>query len=195
MPSTLMPVNGHLDELYVGRSSWSRHCHGHLRWNQTETIDANAIYFARGGGATGVLDVPTGGTLLLGTAADPVGRLYIADNNTGGANTVANLDFSLTNPNLTAYLGELGIGLGAGGGAEGTLKLASNSTLNLGTVATPADLNIGWNYSGGPTASPVGVLDALNACRACQRASRRTLRRSVQFWSWHCHGHFALEPD
>ncbi len=42
------------------------------------------------------------------------------------------------------------------------MKLASHSTLNVGTVAAPADLNIGWNYSTYYTASPVGVLDALN---------------------------------
>ena len=122
-----------------------------------------------------MLDVPTGGTLQLGTAADSVGKLYIADNNTGGANTVANLDFSLTNPTFTAYLGELGIGLGAGGAAEGTLKLASNSTLNLGTVATPADLNIGWNYSGGQPPVRSACSMPSTRCRHRQLASGRTL--------------------
>ncbi len=156
-------VNWHLDELYVGRSAHGIGiASGTLRWNQTEAIDANTIYFGDGGGVTSVLDVPAGGTLLLGTAADPVGKLYIANNATGGAKTVANLDFSLTNPTFTAYLGELGIGLSGRDGAEGTLKLASHSTLNVGTVAAPADLNIGWNYSTYYTASPVGVLDALN---------------------------------
>jgi Ca2+-binding RTX toxin-like protein len=157
-------VNWNLDELLIGRSSGYGTAKGTLRWNQTEAILANGVYFAYGGGTTAVLDVPTGGRLQLGTAADPVGILDIADNFSGGAKASANLDFSLTNPTFTAYVGkELRIGASLSGAAEGTLKLASNSTLNVGTEASPADINIGWSYRNYDDAASVGVLDALNS--------------------------------
>jgi len=155
-------VNLDLNALYLGRSNGVGIDTGTLRWNQSEVIHANVIYVGLGGGATGVLDVPAGGTLLLGTAADPIGILDIAQNNTGGANKNSNkLDFSLTNPTFTGYIGnELRIGASGSGDAEGTLKLASNSTLNVGSTAAPADLNLGWHYGGGGQAT--GVFDALD---------------------------------
>jgi Ca2+-binding RTX toxin-like protein len=158
-------VNWHLNQLFVGHTSHGIGTGtGTLRWNQTEAIlVSEGVYFALGGGATAVLDVPAGGTLLLGTAAAPIGYLDIAENNTGGAKTSANLDFSLTNPTFTAHVGtELRVGSSYRDEAEGTLKLASNSTLNVGTAAALADINIGWNYSDYYGASAVGVLDALN---------------------------------
>ncbi|RDE50707.1 MAG: calcium-binding protein, partial [Candidatus Accumulibacter meliphilus] len=157
-------INLHLDGLFVGRSSHSGAvaARGTLRWNQDEVIDANGVYFGHGGGATGVLDVPTGGTLLLGSASDPVGLLDIADNATGGADTTADLDFSVTNPMFAAYIGnELRIGSAAASSSSGELVLASNSALNVGTEAALADVNIGYAYNW--DATPTGVLDALDA--------------------------------
>jgi Ca2+-binding RTX toxin-like protein len=156
-------VNWNLNELFIGRSDYGNGtATGTLRWNQSEAIHAEGVYIAYGGGTTGILDVPTGGTLQFGTEADPTFNLFIADNNTGGVTPTANLDFSLTNPTFTAYVdGELRIGASRYSGADGTLKLASNSTLNVGTQAAPtADINIGYNYY--EVATSVGVLDALN---------------------------------
>jgi len=153
-------VNLVLDELGVGESNGLGAATGTLRWNQTEAIDANVIYFGYGSGATGNLDVAAGGRLSLGTSADPIGRLAI-----GTGNGTAHLDFSVTDPFFTAYLGALDIGTGWTGSADGLLKLGSNSQLNLGTTATLANLTIGYNSTNWPDSggNHIGVFDASNA--------------------------------
>jgi hypothetical protein len=113
-------VNLVLDELYVGASSGNGAATGILRWNQSEVIDANLIYFGVGGGATGKLEMSAGDQMVLGSAADPIGFLEI-----GTQNGVAELDFSLTDPFFTAYLGGLDIGHGWTGAASGLLKLGT----------------------------------------------------------------------
>ena len=57
--------------------------HGNVEGNQTEAIEADTINFGRGN-STGILEVPTGGELHLGTAADPVSNLRIAYNDSWG---------------------------------------------------------------------------------------------------------------
>ena len=59
-----------------------------------------------------------------------------------------------TNPTFTAFIAsdlsigrETGAAFGAATGANGSLTLASNSTLTLGTRTAPATLNIGWSQS------------------------------------------------
>jgi Ca2+-binding RTX toxin-like protein len=161
-------VELHLSHLAVGNSSGAGTADGTLKWNQTEPIDASNVYFGRGGGAVGRLEVPAGGTLNLGTAADPVRALYIAYDSTGGAQTTANLDFTVTDPDFTAYVGQqLTIGSTVSlenGSADGRLVLGSNSRLRVGTVDALATLSIGKNTTSsayGGKGAPVGVFDAL----------------------------------
>jgi Ca2+-binding RTX toxin-like protein len=153
-------VNLVLDKLYVGMSSGNGAATGTLRWNQTEVIDANSIYFGQGGGATGKLEMSAGDQMVLGSAADPIGFLEI-----GTDDGVAELDFSLTDPFFTAYLGGLDIGYGRTGAASGLLKLAGNSTLTVGSAGAPAYVTIGENATGWvyPGGNHVGVFDASNA--------------------------------
>ena len=159
----------HLSELNVGRGSLRGVGTGTLKWNQTEVIDAPDVYFGRGN-ATGILEVPAGGELHLGSAADPIANLRIAYNDAGAGTATANLDFSATNPTFTAFIsGDLSIGRETGAAtfaaiaANGSLILGSNSTITLGSTAAPATLNIGWsqnlNSGGGANGSATGVLD------------------------------------
>ena len=143
-------VSMYLSELNVGRARNVGTTTGTLMWNQTEAIHADTINFGRGS-STGILEVPAGGELHLGTAADPVSNLRIAYNDGNGGTANTNLDFTVTNPTFTADIaGDLSIGrTTAAGNASGSLTLGSNSTLNLGTVAAPtATLNVGWDGSG-----------------------------------------------
>ena len=157
-------VNLELNQFVVGYSQFGGGtASGTLRWNQTEAIDANEMTLALGGGASGTIDVPAGGTLQLGTASDPVGLLTIAQNSTGGARTAAALDLSVNNPTFAAYLGGLRLGIAAAGEAEGRLELASNSTLSVGSASAPANMYVGWGYTGDSTINAVGELDALDA--------------------------------
>jgi hypothetical protein len=161
-------VELHLSQLAVGNSSGAGTADGTLKWNQTEPIDATTVYFGLGGGAVGRLEVPAGGTLNLGTAADPVGALYIALDGSGGGQATANLDFTVTDPDFTAYVGQqLTIGSTVSlenGSADGRLVLGSNSRLRVGTVDALATLSIGENTTSsayGGKGAPVGVFDAL----------------------------------
>ena len=92
----------HLNELNVGMGTGTTV--GTLRWNQTEVLDANTVTFGRGA-STGLLDVPAGGTLLLGSPEVPVTSLRIAYNDTTGGTAKAALDFSVTNPTFEAHIG------------------------------------------------------------------------------------------
>ena len=157
-------IDLHLTNLNVGYASGIGTGVGTLRWDRPVVIDATNVYFGRGGG-TGILDVPAGGTFLLGTAANPISALGIGynDRNGGGTGT-AHLDLTVTNPTFAAYVGsDLAIGYKAGtfyntgGNADGSLILGSNSTLVVGTPAARADLNIGLNNAGG---AATGLLDA-----------------------------------
>ena len=129
------------------------------------------MFFGRGN-STGVLDVPVGGTLKLGSSSDRIENLLIAYNDVGGGNGAANLDFTITNPIFEAYVAtDLSVGRVAGTGpygtADGTLVLGSNSRLDLGTTEQLATLNIGWNQSNSTTwnglngSNATGVFDAL----------------------------------
>ena len=168
----------HLSELNVGRGSLRGVGTGTLKWNQTEVIGAPDVYFGRGN-ATGILEVPAGGELHLGSAADPIANLRIAYNDAGAGTATANLDFSATNPTFTAFIsGDLSIGRETGAAdfaasaANGSLILGSNSTITLGSTAAPATLNIGWsqnlNSGGGATGSATGVFDARSGTVSAQ---------------------------
>ncbi|MEF8707535.1 MAG: hypothetical protein V5B38_01060 [Candidatus Accumulibacter propinquus] len=157
----------HLSELNVGRGNANGFGTGTLKWNQTEIIRASNVYFGRGSG-TGILDVPTGGKFCLGTDTERIANLRIAYNDNHafsltGVGASANLDFSVSNPTFTAFVSDdLSIGCNSGNAtpswASGSLTLASNSTLHLGTAAALATLNIGCSQGFG---SATGVLDAL----------------------------------
>ncbi|MEN6576014.1 MAG: hypothetical protein ABFD90_06700, partial [Phycisphaerales bacterium] len=147
---------------------------GTLRWDQAGPIDADRVYFGRGP-STGILDVPTGGTLLLGTAADPLSLLGISyhdrgrDRNTAGTSS-AHLDFTLADPVFEAFTSNLTIGGKMNaygyGTANGSLILGDNSSLHVGTLATPGIVNVGMNQSTGWAGVPLsggdgtGLLDA-----------------------------------
>jgi hypothetical protein len=157
----------HLDELNVG---WNANTGGSvigtLRWNRSNPIDATNVYFGRGANATGILEVPAGGTFRLGTEADPVGNLRIAYDESGctaGGNTSADLDFSVTDPLFEGYIGDnLSIGRRyASAGAPtvmGSLTLGSHSDLFVGRDGRLADIAIGSN--GDAAGMAIGELDA-----------------------------------
>lgn len=140
LDATRGSVELHLSELNVGRhTGYYGTATGTLRWNQATAIDADAVYFGRGP-STGILDVPQGGTFLLGTAEDPLSLLAISYNDTGhgsGAST-AQLDFSINDPTFIAYASTLTIGgkmhTSAYGTADGSLILGDNSSLHTGTL-------------------------------------------------------------
>ncbi len=146
-------VNATINEFNVGYSNGGA-ATGTLRWDSTTPINANAVYFGRGKGATGILDVASGASFILGSGADRIDSLRLAydDANTGfnGTTTTANLDFTVNNPDFQAFIAnDLSIGRRAtssgGGTVNGKLVLGSNSTIDLGTTATPANLYIGFN--------------------------------------------------
>jgi hypothetical protein len=160
----------HLSELNVGRGTFAGFGTGTLKWDQTEVITAADVYFGRGY-ATGNLEVAAGGEFHLGTDAERIANLFIAYNDSANGTATANLDFSVNNPTFTAFVSnDLSIGREAGAAtdastaANGSLTLASNSTLHLGTAAALATLNIGWSQNGNSfyaSGSATGVLDAL----------------------------------
>ena len=144
-----------LTDLVVGGSVGGA-ATGTLRWNSSSPIQANTVYFGRGAGATGILDLGAADSFILGTSSERVGSLRLAYDDTNvfaaGATTTttAELDLSLTNPDFQAFLAnDLSIGArnpsDNGGTVNGSLTLGSNSLIDLGTTATPADLNIGAN--------------------------------------------------
>ena len=165
----VLNVNLQLNDLVVG-SSVGGAATGTLRWNQTEAIQANRVIFGNGRGSTGILDVPTGGSFLLGTTSERIGELDIAYDATGsgitGTTTSADLDFTVTNPTFEAYIGnDLTIGRKTLSNGEntvvGALTLGSNSLLDVGTVAAPANVRIGANSDTGSNVT--GELDALES--------------------------------
>ena len=158
-------VNLQLSDLVVG-SSVGGAATGTLRWNQSEAVRANRVFFGNGRGSTGILDVPAGGSFLLGTAAERIGELNIAYDASGssvtGTTTSADLDFTVTNPTFEAYI-DSGLSIGRKTRAEGSntvvgaLTLGSNSLLDVGTAAAPATVSIGSNSDTGSNVS--GELD------------------------------------
>ena len=147
---------------------------GTLRWDQTTPLLADAVYFGRGKGGTGILEVPAGGTVRFGTVSEPLSSLRLAYDDSGGgssAATNAHLDFTTTDPVVEVYVTtDLSIGRrnsGAGNAAaSGSLILGSHSTVVVGTEAAPAVVYIGFNQdfdiSSGDNGygSATGVLDA-----------------------------------
>ncbi|MCP4308092.1 MAG: hypothetical protein GY788_25100, partial [bacterium] len=119
-------------------------------------------YFGRGN-STGILEVPAGGEIHFGSGADRVSNFRIAYNDAGGGTANADLDLSLTDPTFTADISDdLSIGrVTSNGAAFGSLTLGGNSTVNLGTAAAPATLNLGWNQvtSGFSSGNANGVFD------------------------------------
>ena len=159
-----------LTELNVGRSVAGA-ATGTLRWDQQNPIHAGNVYFGRGQNATGILDVPSGGSFLLGTAREPVESLRLGYNDSNihwSGTTQGHLDFTVTDPVFEGHIaGELSIGhraTSAGGGTStGSLVLGSNSTLVVGTTINPAVLHIGYNQdadaSSGGLGEAIGVFD------------------------------------
>ncbi len=159
----------HLSELNIGRSLRGQEAMGTLKWDQPEAaIDATSIFLSRGSNATGVIDVAADATLRLGTADARVGHLLIGRNdiNQAGA-AVGVLDMTANNPTFEAFIGtqlELGrqLAVSGVGTADGSLILASNSLLEVGTPSARAILNIGVNDSSAATSAATGLLDAMN---------------------------------
>jgi hypothetical protein len=158
-------VNFQLNDLIVGNSVGGA-ATGTLRWNQTEAIQANRVIFGANRGSTGILDVPTGGSFLLGTPSERIGELSIAHDATtsgvAGTTTSSDLDFTVTNPTFEAYIGsDLLIGrktlVNGENTVVGSLTLGSNSLLDVGTVAAPANVRIGANSD--TDSSAMGGLD------------------------------------
>jgi Ca2+-binding RTX toxin-like protein len=184
-----------LSTLNVGLTAWRGTAQGTLIMGSGASITANTVNVGMGGtyegGATGTLDyrggtlaftgtdsslnfgsgsleVTTVATLTLGSTTNRLANLRIGYNVSGVDTADSSLD--LTDDTLTAYLGnELSIGRVANtlwmAKANGSLIL-SNDTINLGTLAAPATLNIGWNQnttdsdypSYANTSSAVGLL-------------------------------------
>ncbi|MCP4966961.1 MAG: hypothetical protein GY926_17235, partial [bacterium] len=155
-------VNLHLGDLNVGVGTTQGSAMGTMKWDQTEVIDATNVYFGRGN-STGILEVPAGGEIHFGSGADRVSNFRIAYNDAGGGTANADLDLSLTDPTFTADISDdLSIGrVTSNGAAFGSLTLGGNSTVNLGTAAAPATLNLGWNQvtSGFSSGNANGVFD------------------------------------
>ena len=152
-------ANLDLFQLNVGYNNGSEgSATGTLRWDQPNPLHADYVYFSRGSNATGILDVPAGGTFLLGTAADPVLGLYPAYNE-GTGSTSANLDFSVNDPTAEIHLSN-GFAMGLNrstGNTDGSVVLGNNSKLYVGTPSNLADVTIGYNHGLGGTAT--GLLD------------------------------------
>ncbi len=170
LDATQGSVNTNLNELNVGYSVGGP-ATGTLNWNSTTPIQASAIYFSRGKNASGILNVASGASFILGSATNRVGNLRLAydDVNSGFAGTTtANLDFTVNNPNFQAFIASgLSIGrraTGSGGTImNGSLVLGSNSVIDLGSTATPANIYVGFNqdnYSTDGFGDAIGVLDA-----------------------------------
>jgi len=178
-------ANLHLRWLDIGRSSGGQSATGTLLWDQAGAIDANFIHIGRGAGAMGTIDTPAGGTLRLGSETDPVRTLNIGFEDTGYAGVASGtLDLVTNNPFFEAVisdavsLGHAGTPTGAGS-ANGTLVLGSNSVLTVGTPATRADINLGWNESNNAGSAATGVLNALDGV-ANLRLNELNIGRSTE---------------
>ena len=151
----------HMNDLHVGYNKASDgSATGTLRWNQASPIDVTYAYFGRGPNSTGVLEVPSGGTLRLGTAADPIFTIFAAWN-AGGGMASANLDLSVTDPTFEVYsAGGFVAGLNQGTGtADGKLVLGDNSRVYAGTPTAPADPGITIGSNAGLSGAATGVFD------------------------------------
>jgi hypothetical protein len=143
---------------------------GTLRWDQPDPIYAEYVYFGRGTNATGILDVPAGGTFLLGTEADPAGNLIAAYNNSTGPAS-ANLDLTVTDPTFEVHLDDtLAVGLnGSTGTADGQLVLGDNSMVYVGTPSAVGKSTLGYNN--GFDGTGTGLLDASQGTLAMHLSS------------------------
>ena len=123
------------------------------------------LYVGYGGSADGATVTWTnGGTVTIG---DPLNlqTFYIGVNTSSG--TVSNTGFLLVDgPVVDAYVNTLMIGAktnaGSKGTADGSLILGSNSSLHVGTVATPGIVTVGYNVASwvqGGAGSGTGLLD------------------------------------
>ncbi|MBN8455469.1 VWD domain-containing protein [Accumulibacter sp.] len=200
LDATLGTLTAELSELNVGRTAGRGTASGSLIIGQGTTLNTTVANFGIGGtsegGASGTLEV-RGGSLRFAGADTSLnfgsGSLAIADGvsftlgdpgnrldhlrlgyNLSGID-LADTTADLTNDQFSAYLDdELSIGrvadVGWQGRAEASLVLGSGSTIDLGTLATPATLNIGCNESVGDSgwssyanfSSATGTLDATN---------------------------------
>ncbi len=151
----------HMNELDVGYNKASGgSATGTLQWNQMNPIDVRYAYFGRGTNATGILEVPSGGTLQLGTAADPIYTLMAAWNS-GEGTASANLNFSVTDPAFTMYAdGGFVAGLNRSTGtANGKLVLGDNSHVYVGTPTAPGNPGITVGSNNGLAGTAVGAFD------------------------------------
>ena len=161
-------IDLYLNELTVGynRGQNGGSATGTLRWDQPDPIHAGTVNFGLGTGAEGILDVPAGGTFLLGTPDDPIGTLRIASNNTGDGVASTTLDFTATDPTFEAFVDSyLGVGVNTSqyiaGRPEGRLVLGDNSKLHAGTPTDVAGfVYVGVNSSSEADSKAQGVLDA-----------------------------------
>jgi ribosomal protein L18E len=193
-------LNAELSELNVGMTSWRGTANGTLIMGDDTTINTRVANIGMGGsyegGATGTLDV-RGGSLTFAGAGTSLnfgsGSLIIADGvdlsvgdvsdrldhlrigyNASGVD-LADTAIDQTNDRFTAYVAdELSVGRVTNDGwqaqANGTLVLGADSLIDLGTLAGPATLNIGWNESTTDSgfhqylnhSSATGLLDATN---------------------------------
>jgi len=191
-------LTAELSELNVGRTAGRGTASGTLIMGDGTTINTVEANIGMGstteGGATGTLDVRGGslsfagadsslnfgsGSLTIadgvdftvGSAADRLGHLRIGYNVSGV--DLANTAIDQTNDRFTAFVAdELSVGRVTNvywqGKANGSLLLGTDSTIDLGTAAAPATLNIGWNESTGNSgysqylnySSATGRLDA-----------------------------------
>ena len=168
LDATQGDVDFHLSELSVGYQNGSAGtAMGTLRWDQPDALDVDKVYFGRGA-STGVLDVPEGGSFLLGTSDSPLSLLGISyEGNSVHGVSQADLDFTVTDPIFEAYVQELMIGAktnsSSRGTADGSLALGSNSRLHVGTVDNPGTVTVGYNNASGMQGgggSGTGLLDA-----------------------------------
>ncbi len=154
-----------LSTLFIGLSNGLGSASGKLTWNQQEAILATTVVFGQGGNVESSLEVPSGGTLRLGSATDPVTTFFVAVNGTDTEGTVtATLDLAATDPVFEAFIGgTLSIGQntvtpGFGssrGDVNGSVILGSQSTVAVGSGG---NLSIGFNPSEFGTAR--GLFDA-----------------------------------
>ena len=104
----------------------------------TNTITSDSIYVGRGKG-TGTVDIASGGTLNLGTAADPA-DLYIGYNDQNTSKDPAESHFNMADGKLIAHLDYLVIGYKAPGAADGrgvgrlTLSASTGNNVQVNSV-------------------------------------------------------------
>jgi len=128
---------------------------------------------------SGGLSIADGVSFAVGAANNRLNHLRVGYNDSGI--DLADTLINQTGDSFTAYLAdELSIGrvtnVGWQSQANGSLILGTDSTIDLGTVAAPATLNIGWNestgnsgyYSYANTSSAVGLLNAAQGTLAAQ---------------------------